>query len=62
MRYRTVAVERVVAETDAAVLLTVDGDDRWVPKSLIENPAALDVGDVDIEVEVAEWFAEKEGL
>jgi hypothetical protein len=62
MRYRTVAVDRVVAQTDLAFLLSVDGDDRWVPKSVIEDPGEVDVGDEEIEIEVAEWFCENEGL
>jgi hypothetical protein len=62
VRYRTIGVERVVAETDAAVLLRVDGDERWIPKSLIEDVASIDVGDESFEAEIAEWFCEKEGL
>lgn len=40
-------------------------DDRervWVPKSVIEDADDITVGDEDLEVNVAEWFAEKEGL
>jgi hypothetical protein len=62
MRYQTIAVERVVAETDKAFLLKVDGSEKWVPKSVIEDPGELDIGDEAIEAEVAEWFVKKEGL
>lgn len=41
--------------TDLAVLFNIDGDDVWLPKSVI---ASVDAD----EVWVAEWFAERENL
>jgi hypothetical protein len=58
----TLTVLKVVAETDLALLLELEEDQVWVPKSVITGADEIDVGDEDIEVEVAEWFAEREGL
>ena len=74
MRTVSVAVDEVLRETDLAFLFAFPGDadgdsvlddDRerlWVPKSVIEDADEIAVGDEEIEVNVAEWFAEKEGL
>lgn len=63
MRYVTVEVDEVVRETDLAFLVRIDGDELWMPKSVVEGGGELDIlGFQDIELEVAEWFAKKEGL
>jgi len=75
VRTVTIAVDEVKQETDLAFLfvLPCDGpesddifDDAreriWVPKSVIEDADDLSRGDVEIEVEIAEWFAIQEGL
>jgi hypothetical protein len=50
-------------ESDKAVLIeTLDGEDVWIPKSCCDDAwDGLDRGD-PITLEVATWFAEKEGL
>lgn len=51
----TLEYDNLLYETDKAVLFVLNGEEKWVPKSLI----------VDIsknEVEVYTWFAEKEQL
>ena len=41
--------------TKAAGLLAIDGEDRWIPKSMI--------ADADEEkIEISQWFAEEEGI
>lgn len=62
MDYVTIQVERVEAETDLALLLVIDEESVWVPKSLIEEPDDYEVGNEDVEVEIAEWFCKREGL
>lgn len=58
-------IEGVVMHmTKKAVLLKVDGeDDVWIPFSVIheDDCAELEVGEY-MEINVAEWFCEKEGL
>lgn len=58
----TIAVEVVLRETDLALLFVIDDDEVWIPKSVIEDAETIDVGDEDIEINIASWFAEKEGL
>lgn len=53
-------------QTDKAVCLYIEdcGEDRWIPKSVIRDWSdsdQLERGD-EIEIEVQEWFAVKEGL
>ena len=51
----------IIAITPKAILLEVDGVERWVPKSLLINPySGWAVGDL-VRVEVPLWFAHKEG-
>jgi len=45
--------------TDQAALLIIDGDEVWLPLSVVED--APEVGDSGL-IDVAEWFALKEGL
>lgn len=51
----------VLHETEMAVLCEVDGDEVWIPRSVIEDGEDLETGDTG-DIEVAEWFAIKEGL
>ena len=58
----TICVHQVVRETDKAFLFLLDSGETWVPKSVVEDADDIAEGDDDLEVEVAKWFAEKEGL
>jgi hypothetical protein len=58
----TIEVLRVVAETDLALLLELEDGEQWFPKSVITDAESIDVGDEDIEIQVASWFADREGL
>jgi hypothetical protein len=76
MRTVLISVAEVKRETPLAFLFVLPGDadgvgldcederERiWVPKSVIDDEGeGIEAGDEDIEVNVAEWFAEKEGL
>lgn len=62
MRTVRVDVDRVEAETALALLLVVGAEEVWVPKSQIEDADEISVGDEEIEVEIAEWFCQQEGL
>lgn len=59
----TTVTAEVKATTDDAVLLDADGvtEPVWVPRSVIEDGDELSRGDSG-ELEIATWFAEKEGL
>jgi hypothetical protein len=47
-------------ETDLAVLMDIDGEEVWVPKSILDE----EWPEVDCEGDITlpEWFATKEGL
>ena len=53
----------VVRTTDAAVLVEIDGSEKWIPFSIMidcsdDNPERGD----DIDVTVPQWWAAREGL
>ncbi len=51
-----------ISETDLAILVDIDGDEVWLPKSQIEmSDGSLDAGDL-IEIDVPDWLAEEKGL
>lgn len=50
----------VIRGTDKAVLVRKGTSDTWIPRSLILEGDMLGIGDIDIVV--AEWFSEGEGL
>jgi len=52
-----------VAETEKAILCRFeDGDERWVPKSLIASDSQVTKRGDSGELTVPLWFCEKEGL
>jgi hypothetical protein len=55
-------VDKILHITDAAFLLDLDGDKVWVPRSCIADPDDYEVGDTDLTLSIADWFAEKKGL
>lgn len=48
-------------QTDEAVLIFDGDNEHWIPKSLIEDGFNIDYKTENV-INVAEWFAEKEGL
>ena len=74
MSYDVLCHYGVIGVTSKAVLVLIEPlkpgqrqddpkvDKRWIPKSLIENPDDLTVGDGPGEFEVRTWFMVKEGL
>jgi hypothetical protein len=63
MTFEPFDVDEIVAETELAMLLRFeDGEERWIPKSVIEEPHEVRDGDVNVRVSIAEWFAKKENL
>ncbi len=59
----TFQVERVEAETDKALLVDIEGEKVWVPKSMIADESEVfskEHGDGDLIVSA--WWAERRGL
>ncbi len=50
----------ILAETGAAIKIGTEGAICWLPKSQIEYFG--EVGDIDVEIEMPEWLAEKNDL
>lgn len=61
-KYILVPVDKVVAATDMALLLEVDGEEYWVPKSQMEDPDEFVRGDRNVEIFMTEWIAKQKGL
>lgn len=59
-----IAVGEVLHETDLAFLLDIDGDEIWIPKSVInfDESEEIEVGNIMLEISIAQWFADKEGI
>lgn len=57
---------KVLRRTERAVLVEMeDGDERWIPFSVIHDNSEIYEGDEsggEGELVVKEWFAEKEGI
>lgn len=51
----------VIAVTDRAVLVELDGEERWFPRAVLRDGDDAGRGDT-ITLEVESWFASKEGL
>lgn len=62
MRYVPIPFDEILRETALAFLFVIEGEELWVPKSVIENPDTIDADEVGGEVWLAEWFSKKEGL
>jgi hypothetical protein len=60
----SVEVEEVTRETDKAILVVVDGDEEWIPKSVIDDDSevhSMKSGRDGGTMLVAEWFARSKG-
>jgi len=51
----------VKKETDKAILVVLDGDDVWIPKSQIVDDSDVWKADQEGDLYVTEWFAEQKG-
>lgn len=61
--YSVIDVGRVMrmARSGKAYLMEVEGDAEWVPVSVLRDPDAVRIGRTNVELEVATWFAKKNG-
>ena len=50
----------IVQETEDAILLRVEGEEHWLPKSQIEYIGER--GDTDVEVSIPDWLADEQAL
>lgn len=62
-RYTSLIVDDVVAETPKAIRVRMDDELLWIPKSVIhESDSWVVEGGEQIELNIKQWFANKEGL
>lgn len=62
MDYVLIEADCIKAATDRAVLAVIDGEEHWIPRSVIEDGDDIVAGGDPEELSVAEWFVNKEGL
>lgn len=54
--------EKIVRETDKALLVRFDGGEEvWVPLSQVADADDYKAGDVDGEISLTEWFVRQQG-
>ena len=59
---RTITAE-YLHDTKNAMLLLIDGNDIWVPKSVIHHyPLDIEDREEPFEIEIEEWFCEQNDL
>lgn len=51
-----------IAETDKAILVRLDGEEHWIPKSVVHDDSEVFANGDAGELVVMEWFAKKNGL
>lgn len=60
--YVYVQVDRIVRETDKALLCDIGGEEMWLPKSQIADADDYCDGDEDVEIAITDWLAKEKGL
>ena len=64
MSDKTVRIEGVTVkhEVDKALLVDIDGDEHWIPKSQIDDDSEVYEMGTDGDLVITKWIAEKKGL
>lgn len=57
-----VDVDEIKHETDKAFLVVIDGDEHWLPKSVISDADDYNSGDKDVTISITEYIAREKGL
>lgn len=53
---------RCIKETSLAILCDIEGNEQWIPKSVIDDDSEVHEEGDEGTLSVAGWFATKEGL
>lgn len=53
---------KCIKETKLAILCEIEGEEHWIPKSVIDDDSEVYETDTDGKLIIPEWFATKEGL
>lgn len=57
-----IAIDEILRETDRAFLVSIDGDEVWLPRSQIADADDYEVGDQDVTLGITEFIAREKGL
>lgn len=61
-RWIEIEIDEVIRESDKAFLLRIDGEEHWIPKSQIQSPEDIRIGECEFEIKISEWIADQKGL
>jgi len=56
-----ITVEKILIDSGLAILVAYEGTDYWIPKSQLFGYDGH-VGDIDAQLEVAQWVLEEKGM
>jgi hypothetical protein len=57
-----VGYAKVIRTTEKAILVDLDGEERWVPQSCVHADSEVWKEGQEGELVLTRWFADKEGL
>lgn len=60
--YAEVDIDEVVTETPMAILVKIDKEEKWIPRSMIDTEHSDLITPKNKVVWIKRWFAEKEEL
>lgn len=61
-KYVTIDFEEILEESPNALLVNIENEEVWIPRSQIEEGQKVDVGDCYGELSITQWIAEKKNL
>ena len=53
---------KAIKETDKALLCDIEGEEMWIPKSVIDDDSEVYKEDDEGTLIISDWFARKKGL
>jgi hypothetical protein len=59
---KTTFTASVIRQTDAALLVEIDGKQHWIPQSQIDDDSEVWEEGQDGDLVVSQWIAEQRGL
>lgn len=64
MKFVELQIDGVINDTEKAVLVSIDGNNKWIPLSNVkhDDAEAVHMGILEDTIHVTEWWAEREGL
>lgn len=57
-----VDVAHIVRATENALLVEIDGEEIWLPRSQVSDGESYEVGDTNVTLSITEWLARRRGL